>query len=158
MIWDTIIPAPVTPWAWSNIHDRFFSGSTKSSTSKKSAKRTSPSSKKADTKELEKPGVLNLKNQKPKYQITDPSGLLATKSNATLTVGWNVQPWVGALVWNKGLLGGRLGAWQLGQEGVSKSWDFPPLKGAKVETVKQGLEDREEKSLEEGRVKEAVPT
>ena len=158
MIWDTIIPAPLTPFAWENVRDRYFSQlSSKVSKSKKSTKRSPSLSKKAATKEVVKPGLINLKNQKPKYQITDPSGVLATRTNATLTVGWNVQPWVGALVSNKGLLGGRLGAWQAGKEGTSTPWDFPSLKGAKVETSAEA-EKSEKMSLEEGKVQEAVPT
>lgn len=159
VIWDTIIPAPLTPFAWENVRDRYFSQlNSKNSKSKKSKKRSQSPSKKGDAKEVVKPGLISLKNQKPKYQITDPSGVLATKTNATLTVGWNVQPWVGALVWNKGSLGGRLGAWQDGKEGTSTPWDFPSLKGAKVESTTAEAEKREGKSLEEGKVQEAVPT
>ncbi|KKY18367.1 putative microsomal signal peptidase subunit [Phaeomoniella chlamydospora] len=159
IVWDTIIPAPVTTWAWSNIKDRYFSKpSAKKSKNRPSTKRSTPP-KKGDSKELVKPGVLALKNQKPKYQITDPSGQLAMKQNATLTVGWNIQPWVGALVWDKGLLGGQLGSWQISKGGVSEPWDFPPLKGSKApDTVKTEGERREGQKLEEGSVKEAVPT
>lgn len=45
------------------------------------------------------PGSLALHGQRPKYQITDPSGRVAGTRNATLSLHYNVQPWVGALVW-----------------------------------------------------------
>ena len=155
IIWDTIIPAPVTPWAWSNIRDRIAKRSAQFSTKSKRRKPHIP--KPAQTKDLANPGVVTLKNQKPKYQITHPSGLLANRENATLTVGWNVQPWVGALVWDKGLLGGRLGQWKVDQNGVSDPWAFPALKGSRQEAAKNEP-NREGKKLEEGKAKEAVPT
>lgn len=130
VIWDMIIPAPSTPYSFQNLKARYFpEKSTKGTRSRKS----SISSK---TKELAKPGVLALKNQKPKYQITDPSGIMSERSNATLVVGWNVQPWVGALIWDQSLLGNRIGAWKAGKVGRSGAFDFPPLKSSKTETVK----------------------
>jgi hypothetical protein len=117
-------------YSFQNLKARYFpEKSTKSSRSRK----PSVSSK---TKELVKPGVLALKNQKPKYQITDPSGIMSERSNATLVVGWNIQPWVGALVWDQSLLGSRIGAWKAGKVGRSGAFDFPPLKSSKTETVK----------------------
>ena len=133
VIWDMIIPAPSTPYSFQNLKTRYFPD--KSASRKKGKKQSSPSSK---TKDLVKPGVLVLKNQKPKYQITDPSGIMGERSNVTLVVGWNVQPWVGALVWDQSLLGSRIGAWDAGKVGRSKAFDFPPLKGAKTETAKIG--------------------
>ena len=58
---------------------------------------------------------MRLANQKPKYQITDPSGRLAGRANATLELNWNVQPWVGALTWGAGGLGGTRGLGNGGQ-------------------------------------------
>ena len=130
VIWDMIIPAPSTPYSFQNLKSRYFPD--KSASGKKARK---PSSK---TKELAKPGLLSLKNQKPKYQITDPSGIMGDRSNATLLVGWNVQPWVGALVWDQSLLGNRIAAWDAGKVGRSEAFDFPPLKSPKTETVKAG--------------------
>lgn len=82
--------------------------------------------------------MLKLKNQKPKYQITDITGKMAERENVTLTVGWNVQPWVGALWWSAGT-----GAvpHTSGQTGRSKAFDLPPLKvprqeGANTNTAK----------------------
>lgn len=49
------------------------------------------------------PGLLRLPGQRPKYQITDPSGRLASRANATLELAYNVQPWVGALTWAAGV-------------------------------------------------------
>lgn len=77
-----------------------------------------------------KPGVLKLKNQKPKYQITDVSGKMAELGNATLVVGWNVQPWVGALQWDGWSMGGGWAEGK-GKGGRSGAFEFPALKGVK---------------------------
>ncbi len=78
-----------------------------------------------------KPGIIRLKNTKPKYQITDISGILAERTNVTLEIGWNVQPWVGALTWTLGE-GQVLGRWK-GIEGAkSKAFDMSPLKKKNV--------------------------
>ena len=130
VIWDAIIPATSTPWSVTNLKARYFP--------EKLAKTRKAPKKKVDTKSLSQPGVLRLKNQKPKYQITDPSGVLAERRNATLEVNWNVQPWVGALTWDKGYLGSRVGKWAAGSPGRSEAFDFPPLKGSRsAEAIKE---------------------
>ena len=131
VIWDVIIPATSTPWSYQSLKSRYFP--------EKVAKgRKAPKKAAASTKAVVQPGVLKLRNQKPKYQITDPSGLLAERRNATLEVNWNVQPWVGALTWDKGYLGSRVGKWAAGSSGRSKAFDFPPLKGSRsAEAVKE---------------------
>jgi len=84
-------------------------------------------------------GILKLKNQKPKYQITSPTGKLAETANVELQVHYNVQPWVGLLTWSPGW---QIGRWKVMKGGVSKRFDLPPLKqkkegdGAAKETVK----------------------
>ncbi len=132
VIWDAIIPAPESPYSYRNLKAKYFPEK-----SSKARKSSSSKSKASTSKELVEPGVLSIKNQKPKYQITDPSGIMSERLNVTLTVGWNVQPWVGALVWDKGLLGSRVGAWDTGEVGRSEAFSFPALKG-KTETVKDG--------------------
>ncbi len=81
-------------------------------------------------------GIIRLKNTKPKYQITDIGGVLSERTNVTLEVGWNVQPWVGALAWTLGE-GQALGRWKGIRGGKSKAFDMPPLKMKSVgaETV-----------------------
>lgn len=130
VIWDDIIPATASPWSWTSLKAAYFP--------EKSAKKGSGARRDGGkkTKDLVKPGVLSLKNQKPKYSITDPSGVISEKSNATLQVGWNLQPWVGALVWDKGYLGSRIGAWNAGKVGKSETFEFPPLKGKPTNIVK----------------------
>lgn len=125
VIWDMIIPATSTPYSFQNLKAQYWDDKKKSKLRKK-----------PKTKALEKPGVITLKNQKPNYQITDPTGILTNKKNATLQVSWNIQPWVGALVWDKGYFGGRVGQWEAGREGRSASFDFPPLKGSTASVVK----------------------
>lgn len=97
---------------------------TKTSTASKNKKTTS-----AEVKDVT-PGVLRLRGQKAKYQISDITGRLAERSNVTLAVGWNVQPWVGALWWAP-----KTGAVPRteGQIVSSEVFDFPALKGKKVE-------------------------
>lgn len=76
----------------------------------------------------EKPGIIRLKNSKPKYQITDINGKLSSHKNITLEVGWNVQPWVGALTWT--LEDGRTwGRWNGIRGGKTKPFDMPAVKG-----------------------------
>jgi hypothetical protein len=107
------------------LKERYFPSTTKSkSATGKAAKKTN-NKKKSQTTNPEQAGVLHLRNQKSKYQITDISGKIAERENVTLTVGWNVQPWVGALLWSEGT-----GAWPRteGQVGRSKSFAFPAVK------------------------------
>lgn len=84
------------------------------------------------------PGVLRLRGQKSKYQIGDITGKLAERPNVTLSVGWNVQPWVGLLWWSP-----RSGAIPRtgGQAGVSKPFDFPALKGSNRAGASTGAAD-----------------
>ena len=82
------------------------------------------------------PGIIRLKNNKPKYQITDISGVIASQSNVTLELGWNVQPWVGPLTWT--IPEGRsFGRWKGVKGGRSRAFDLPGVKGKIVgqETV-----------------------
>lgn len=146
VIWDVIVSAPATPWSWANVKERYLpakkTGKAGSDKSKKGKASKSTRDKMA-TMDLTKPGLLSLKNQKPKYQITDPSGVMASRSNATLTLSWNVQPWVGPLLWDRGMLedknGPGEGSWNLPflryqwRSGVvprSPKFDFPAIKGA----------------------------
>lgn len=75
-----------------------------------------------------KPGIIHLKNSKPKYQITDISGILSERTNVTLELGWNVQPWVGALTWTFGE-GKEFGRWRGIEGGKSKTFDLPAIRG-----------------------------
>lgn len=114
------------------------------------------------------PGLLRLEGQRPKYQITDPSGRLAERSNVTLELNWNIQPWVGALTWfsagsesamvnggangrtpknwERSILGllPYIGTWSRLQAGGARTADFdlPGLKdkaeGVKVEKGSEG--------------------
>jgi signal peptidase complex subunit 3 len=138
VIWDIIIPATSTPWSYRNLKASYFP--------EKLIKGKKAPKKRVDTKTLVKPGVLKLKNQKPKYQITDPSGVLSERRNATLEVNWNVQPWVGALTWDKGYLGSRVGKWAAGSSGKSETFDFPPLKGSRSA---EAMKEREAKKTAE---------
>lgn len=144
VIWDTIIPAPATPWSLANVRERYFPAAAKKPTSKKTSPTSSKGGDKAKTTAITKPGRLTLNNQKPKYQITHPSGVISSRPNATLTLSWNVQPWVGPLLWDHGMLedkngGSAEGSWNLpflkhrwrsGAVPRSETFNFPPLKGA----------------------------
>ncbi|OTA87668.1 hypothetical protein M434DRAFT_399411 [Hypoxylon sp. CO27-5] len=73
-------------------------------------------------------GKLSLKNQKPKYQITHPTGKIAETDDVTLHVNYNVQPWVGILTWNQDFDFGR---WKKLDGGISKAFELPALKKKK---------------------------
>ncbi|KAI0810502.1 signal peptidase subunit [Xylaria sp. FL0064] len=70
-------------------------------------------------------GKLSLKNQRPKYQITHPTGKVANTDDVTLHVHYNVQPWVGMLTWNQDVDFGR---WKKMARGVSKAFELPAVK------------------------------
>jgi signal peptidase complex subunit 3 len=135
VVWDQIIPATQTPFSYQNLKAQYWD----SRQQKKKPSKSKPKNRRGSadkTTDLVKPGVISLKKQKPKYQITDPSAKLSDRTNATLQVSWNVQPWVGALVWDKGYLGGRVGAWEAGKGGRSEPFTFPSLKKPQTEVVK----------------------
>ncbi|KAL8827792.1 MAG: hypothetical protein Q9191_002981 [Dirinaria sp. TL-2023a] len=125
IIWDSIISSysqlhPYTPF---DAYNELMS-SKKSNTDRK----TGSASKKKLAEPDPKPGIVHLKNSKQKYQITDISGKLASQKNVTLELGWNVQPWVGALTWTTPE-GGGFGRWKGVRGGRSPSFDLPALKG-----------------------------
>jgi signal peptidase complex subunit 3 len=120
VIWDAIIPSDYAP-----LHPNTYIHPTAKAKSKKSKSKGKP------YPEGGSPGIVKLSNQKPKYQITDVSGKIADRTNATLSLHWNVQPWVGALMWTNRHTYGR---WE-GLKGGLDRFDFPSLKGS--ETVKK---------------------
>ena len=128
IIWDSIISSysqlhPYTPFdAWKDLP---IVG-----TKKTPAKNSKASSKKkaAEPEPEPTPGIVKLKNSKPKYQITDVTGKLASQRNVTLELGWNVQPWVGALTWTA-KEGQDFGRWKGLKGGRSEPFDLPALKG-----------------------------
>ncbi|KAL4864202.1 hypothetical protein BDV12DRAFT_176569 [Aspergillus spectabilis] len=130
IIWDTIIEAPESPYTFANLRERFFPTITKG------AKRSTTSkTKNQKKKEPAAPGLIRLRDQKSKYQISDITGTMAERTNVTLAVGWNVQPWVGALWWAPGT--GAVPRTE-GGIGVTKAFDLPALKGSKPKVEGQG--------------------
>ncbi|OOQ85627.1 putative microsomal signal peptidase subunit (gp23) [Penicillium brasilianum] len=143
IIWDSIIPASPSPYSWEILKEKatalipssLTSSSSKSSSGGKRATKRNTKSKTSAAKnkkaaEPVTPGILRLRGQKAKYQISDITGRLAERQNVTLSVGWNVQPWVGALWWAPAT--GAVPRTE-GQIVSSESFDFPALKGKKVE-------------------------
>ncbi|KAL4918496.1 signal peptidase subunit-domain-containing protein [Aspergillus aurantiobrunneus] len=134
IIWDTIIEAPESPYSFANLRERFFpsGGKTAAAARKRSSSSSSSNmnsnSKKNKKKEAPAHGTIRLRDQKSKYQISDITGKMAERTNVTLTVGWNVQPWVGALWWAPGT--GAVPRTE-GKTGLSKAFDLPALKGSK---------------------------
>lgn len=124
MIWDAIIPSDYAP-----LHpNTYIHPTAKANTA---AKKSAKSKKKDKGKPYPaggSPGIVKLDNQKPKYQITDVSGKIAERDNATLTLHWNVQPWVGALVWTNR---NTVARWQ-GLRGGEAKFDFPSITGTEV--------------------------
>lgn len=127
IIWDAIIPSPSLPFH-PNTYIHPGTGSSKSRRGSSNAD-TGPQAYPPGGK----PGILKLSNQKPKYQITTPSSKIAGLENCTLSLHYNIQPWVGALVWGagEGMQGsGGWGFWKGMQGGRSAVFDMPLLKGA----------------------------
>jgi signal peptidase complex subunit 3 len=123
IIWDAILASTSAPWHQNHyIHPD------------PKGKKLPKKSKKATLKEKSAPvspypiGELHLRNQRPKYQITDITGKLQNRDNVTLELGWNVQPWVGALTWTNWQ---TMGVWKGLQGGRSESFAFPEI-GAKT--------------------------
>lgn len=148
IIWDTIIPAPESPYSFNSLRERFLS-STSTSTSTSSSRRSTlkqksatTAAKNANTKKDTRgtrPGVLRLRNQRPKYQISDITGRMSEKRNVTLSVGWNVQPWVGGLWW--GPASGSV-PHTTGLVEESKRFDFPALKERGSQSQSQNQNQR----------------
>lgn len=131
IIWDSIIEASPSPYSWDALKEKATALLPASVTGKRAPKKTKASNKKKEQKKEEaQPGVLRLRGQRAKYQISDITGRLAERQNVTLSVGWNVQPWVGALWWAP-----ATGAVPRTEGTIvsSEAFDFPPLKGKKVE-------------------------
>ncbi|KAB8234738.1 signal peptidase complex subunit SPC3 [Aspergillus alliaceus] len=136
IIWDTIIPAPESPYSFAALQERFFPAKT-------SSKRTA-GAKKAIKKDKAAPGVLRLRNQRAKYQIGDITGKMAERNNVTLSVGWNVQPWVGALWWSPG--SGAVPRTE-GSTRRSKPFVFPALKTKANTKGAEGQAQQEKKAV-----------
>ncbi|KAF9887306.1 Signal peptidase complex subunit [Aspergillus nanangensis] len=117
IIWDKIISAPESPYSFSALSERFFP------TQQKQKRTSSKKSKKESSSDV--PGKLRLRGQKAKYSVGDITGKLAERSNVTLSVGWNVQPWVGALWWSPATGAVPRTA---GTVLSSSAFDFPALK------------------------------
>ncbi|KAF2462756.1 signal peptidase 22 kDa subunit [Lindgomyces ingoldianus] len=122
IIWDAILASDSAPWHQNHyIHPN------------PKAKATSKGKPKGKGKGKSQPvvpesphprGELHLANQKPKYQITDISGQLQNRTDVVLELGWNVQPWVGALVWANKL---DMGMWKGLKGGMSERFGFPEI-------------------------------
>ncbi|PHH83761.1 hypothetical protein CDD82_2633 [Ophiocordyceps australis] len=70
-------------------------------------------------------GLLKLKNQKPKYQITHPRGKISEAQDVVLKLHYNVQPWVGLLTWN---MDRDLVFWKSMSGGISDKFALPAVK------------------------------
>ncbi|KAJ5995646.1 Signal peptidase 22kDa subunit [Penicillium waksmanii] len=139
VIWDAIIPAPPSPYSFDALKEKVLPhlpASITGSAGKKAKRSSKASAKKNQNKKVdEQPGVLRLRGQKAKYQISDITGRLAGRQNVTLAVGWNVQPWVGALWWAPAT--GAVPRTE-GNVGRSEAFEFPALKQKKSEAGKEG--------------------
>lgn len=130
VIWDTIINSPEQaspPSVWALIGRNAYD-----SPPPKPAKKTKKKGTAGD--KPTKTGVLKLRDERPKYKIPDPSGHIAHLQNVTLQIGWNVQPWVGALAWTNRVW--TIGRWAPLQGGTSAPFALPGLKGASASAKK----------------------
>ena len=127
IIWDAILPAASAPW-----HQNHYNHPNSKAKSTKPKSRSGPASSKKAAADAAAAaaapyprGELHVQNQRPKFQITDISGRLQNRTGAVLELGWNVQPWVGALVWANRA---DYGAWKGVVGGRSAAFDFPEIK------------------------------
>ncbi|KAL6704387.1 Signal peptidase complex subunit [Coniothyrium glycines] len=151
IIWDAIIASDSAPW-----HQNHYNHPDPKSKLPKKSKKALLASKQKATSPYPI-GQLHLQNQRPKYQITDISGKLSNRTDVILELGWNVQPWVGALTW---VNWEKIGAWKGLDGGKSEPFDFPELKGAAkkkdLETEKGAEGYRLEVNGEQPRRKSAI--
>jgi hypothetical protein len=70
-------------------------------------------------------GKLSIKNQRPKYQITHPTGKVAEQEDVVLRLHYNVQPWVGFLTWNQDA---DIWKWKTLRNNLSKKFTLPAIK------------------------------
>lgn len=124
IIWDAILPGAAAPW-----HQNHYTHPTPKSSAKPKAGKKNKAKGKPEEASPYPPGILKLDSQRPKYQITDISGKLQNRTDVQLELGWNVQPWVGALLWANWQ---DYGMWQGLIGGKSERFDFPSIKAGKV--------------------------
>ena len=129
IIWDAILASEAAAWN----HNHFIHPNPKSKLPKQSKKKAAASKRKPTSPYPI--GELHLQNQRPKYQITDITGKLGNRTDVVLELGWNVQPWVGALTWTNWK---SYGAWKALEGGKSEPFDLPEV-GAKAKK-KEDLE------------------
>lgn len=122
IIWDAIIPAPSEPW-----HPNTYIHPNRAGKTPNRRQRTAASTDLKAYPEGTGPGILQLSNQKPKYQITTPWSKIGGLENCTLQFKYNVQPWVGALVWSSPR---PWGMWDGMQGAMSDVFQMPFVKSA----------------------------
>ncbi|KAI9744300.1 MAG: hypothetical protein M1818_002452 [Claussenomyces sp. TS43310] len=120
VIWDQIITAPSSDHL-SNIGPAALRKLIKSA----KGKSIDPSRGPKLNIPLKLSGILKLKNVKPKYQITAPSGKVASLQDVTLHLHYNVQPWVGVLTWTQQV---EFAAWKRLKGGITKAFALPAIK------------------------------
>lgn len=77
--------------------------------------------------------MLKLKNQRPKYQISHPSGKISETADVTLKLHYNVQPWVGLLTWN---MPQDIFLWKAMSGGESDKMTLPAVKAKDSQDTK----------------------
>ncbi|KAF2276442.1 signal peptidase 22 kDa subunit [Westerdykella ornata] len=136
IIWDAILPSASAPW-----HQNHYIHPSPKGSQKKPKKNSKDNKGKSQAEAWPHgQGILHLTNQRPKYQITDFSGKLANRTSVRLELGWNVQPWVGALVWENKR---DFGMWKALEGGVSERFNLPAI-GKKVDGRKLEMEKGKE--------------
>ncbi|KAI5289354.1 hypothetical protein KEM54_004021 [Ascosphaera aggregata] len=169
IIWDYIIPAKPSPYSLTTLKEKYFPDEGNNRRTKRPLSAKSRKSKKGGKNQAkqgklnkEEHGVLILRNQRPKYRLTDITRSLANRENASLSVGWNVQPWIGPLMWNAGSKTAKnvgdktvfnLGFVTSGDGGAeSKKFNFPELPEKKRERERElelELERRKERTVKQ---------
>ena len=125
IIWDAILASTSAPWH----QNHYIHPDPKGKKLPKKSKKAQLADKSKETGPYPV-GELHLNAQRPKYQITDITGKLQNRGNVTLELGWNVQPWVGALTWTNWQ---TLGVWKGLEGGRSEPFEFPAIGAKKVD-------------------------
>jgi signal peptidase complex subunit 3 len=140
IIWDAVLASSSAPWHQTYyVHPSVKKSALPKQSLKAQAAARAKAKSKSKTPKNDSPypvGELHLANQRPKYQITDVNGKLQNRTDVVLELGWNVQPWVGALTWTNWQ---KMGAWEALKGGRSEAFDFPAI-GAKANLKKKDLE------------------
>lgn len=149
VIWDSIICAPTSPYAFSPADFRELLSPRYIPYIERWSLNPRPKYKRSERQKLRERArcpptasvktsfeqKIALRNQRAKYSFQDFGGSFEGMGEVRLRLGWNVQPWVGALRW---------GTLEGGIKNVGVEWPLLPGSGKGEESTKAKVELRSE--------------